>query len=197
MTTYLGFPVYSLTPLDRFEHGLQPNIEFAGEPSQIRQKIANGRPEEVFSVRVIQRSLAERAALRTFFDQQQGRTLPFWIASSVDDFETAEPSSVAASSLKVKNRLEIFGLLSITRHVENTRTGERWKVLSSTETDARANVALNIDPAIATAVLAGDALRRLFLVRFGSDYLETRRSALGVDVSESRLFLVEAQGETP
>jgi hypothetical protein len=197
VTTYLGHPILPLLPVDRWRHGLTPNNQLAGDPSQIRQKVALGRPEEIFVVRVLQSSLAERATLRDFFDGRQGMALPFWIASHVDDFEVPEPASIGASSLKVRNRNEVFGLLNITRHIVNTRTGEAWKILTTTETDARANVAFNITPSIAQALVAGDTLRRLFFVRFASDYLEIGSSSVGVEVTEARLSLAEVQRETP
>jgi hypothetical protein len=195
--TYLGHPVFSFTTLDAWSHGLDPRSELVGDVSQLRTNVSLAVAEEVFSIRVLQRSLAERAALRAFFDGRQGMALPFWIASQVDDYEIAEPASIGASSFKVLNRAEVFGLLDVTRHVVSTRTGERWKILTATESDARANVAFTIEPVIASALVAGDRLRRLMLVRFASDYLEIQQSSLGPDVTEARLAMVEVQRETP
>jgi hypothetical protein len=197
VTTYLDHPVFSFKALDTWSHGLLANAELVGDASQLRSNVSQAVSEETFAMRVIQRSMAERSELREFFDGRQGMALPFWIASQVDDFEVAEPASIGASSIKVKNRAEVFGLFDITRHVVSSRTGQSLKVITATEADARANVAFNVSPVLSAALVTGDPLRRLVLVRFASDYLEIGRSSLGPEVSEARLVMVELQGETP
>lgn len=195
--SYLGHPIFTFQTLDAWVHGLAPNAELAGEVSQRRQNISLAVAEETFSLRVIQRSLAERAALRAFFDGRQGMALPFWIESQVDDYELVEPASAGAGSIKVRNRHELFGLLDGIRHLVAPRTGQRLKVLTATEADGRANVAFTVEPLLSSALVAGDRLRRMILVRFASDFLSIQRSALGTDITEASLRLIEVQGETP
>ncbi len=195
ISTYETFPVWNQDAWQSLESGMSGAFTLLGQDWQHLRKFTKELPEFRHSFQVLCRTLAERQALKTWFDARRGRYGPFWFCPHKVDAVVAALSPAGNGTIQVLDRGHLLGLYGVTRHLYFESTDQAVRVTSVTQ--GSGVVTLGIDPVLSGALAAGATVRYICLVRFDSDELTLADSDLGVDIAEARIDLVELQRETP
>jgi hypothetical protein len=195
MTTYSGYDVWPISPVDKLSQTVGNNYTILGENFQSQVKLTNQPTEIQIAVKLIQKSNAARRDLKDWFNAKFGALTPFWVQSFSPDFITSSASNAGSTTIYIVNNMEVFGLYNISRHAYDTNSGQRFKISSPVQ---RTDGTIALTTTSLPADLAQSAeLQSLYLVRFLEDTLTIENSDGNENVSFASFTLKEVQKETP
>jgi hypothetical protein len=197
MTTYCTYDVWNLAfPWTSVSPSINADYVWNGESYQKREKVVRVPSEQKLGGKFRQVSKAERRALRDFFDSHKGSLTPFWFPSFRSDMWLTKDCVVGTGTIYVDNNSDLIGLSDVVRHAYDPTTGQRFKISYPT-LQSDDSIALTVSPVLTSALSAGTALQRLYLVRFDDDELTIETSDENDSISFASFNFQEVQKETP